>query len=170
MEKLSDRQDFAIALCVRYTINTFESFRPYLAELPLRDALASYLIGGVGWSQTQVGLIQFFLRAAYQGDPELAERVVQPIANTLRDMVQEMLAQVLQRQQCRPVGEFATTDQWQRPAAAVVQRDLIAETQILNQPLQGVQTYVMGTLSRHAFRSGQNGLQGAPVGGRHGIQ
>jgi AcrR family transcriptional regulator len=101
--------DFAIALCVRYTVDTFESFRPYLAELPLRDALASYLIGGVGWSQTQVGLIQFFLRAAYQGDPALAERVVRPIADTLRDMVQEILAQAVSRGEIRAGVDLQAT-------------------------------------------------------------
>jgi AcrR family transcriptional regulator len=101
--------DFAVELCVRYTTDTFESYRPYLAGLPLREALAAYLTGGVGWSQTQLGLIQFFLRAAYQGDPELAERVVQPIADTLRNMVQEMLAQAAARGEIRPGVDLQAT-------------------------------------------------------------
>jgi AcrR family transcriptional regulator len=101
--------DFAVALCVRYTIDSFESYQSYLAELPLREGLAAYLTGGLEWSQTQTGLIQFFLRAAYRGDPALAERVVKPIADTLRDMVQEMLAQAVIRGEIRPGVDLQAT-------------------------------------------------------------
>jgi AcrR family transcriptional regulator len=101
--------NFAVELCVRYTVDTFQSYQPYLAELPLREALAAYLSGGMEWSQTQVGLIQFFLRAAYQGDPELAGRVVRPIADTLRGMVQEMLALAVARGEIRAGVDLQAT-------------------------------------------------------------
>jgi AcrR family transcriptional regulator len=101
--------DFAIELCVRYTVDAFQSYRPYLAGLPLREALAAYLSGGMEWSQTQVGLIQFFLRAAYRGDPDLTERVVRPIADTLRDMVQEILAQAVARGEIRAGVDLQAT-------------------------------------------------------------
>ena len=62
--------DFAIELCVRYMTDAFNSYRPYLLALSLRQALAAYLTGGVEWSRTQTGLVQFFVRAAYHhGDP-----------------------------------------------------------------------------------------------------
>jgi TetR/AcrR family transcriptional regulator len=83
--------NFAIELCVRYVTDLFNSYRALLAAMPLREGLAAYLTGGIEWSQTQVGLLQFFARAAYGGDAGLAERVVKPIATTLREMVHDML-------------------------------------------------------------------------------
>jgi AcrR family transcriptional regulator len=92
---------FAVELCVRWMTDEFERYRPMLAAMPLHEALVAYLVGGVEWSQTQTGLIQFFGRAAYQGDPELAERMVSPIATTLRRMVGEMLTQAAARGEIR---------------------------------------------------------------------
>jgi AcrR family transcriptional regulator len=92
---------FATELCVRVMNDTFNSFKSLLAGLPLREALVAYLAGGVEWSRTQAGLLQLFARAAYQGDPELAERVVRPIATTLREMVSEILSQAAARGEIR---------------------------------------------------------------------
>jgi hypothetical protein len=39
--------DFAIELCGCFMTDSFDAFRPYLLDLPLRDALAAYLAGGV---------------------------------------------------------------------------------------------------------------------------
>jgi AcrR family transcriptional regulator len=93
--------NFATELCVRFMTDSFNSFRPYLAAMPLREALAAYLAGGIEWSQTQAGLVQFFARAAYHGDPDLAERVVRPIATTLREMVQDILTEAVKRGEIR---------------------------------------------------------------------
>ncbi len=93
--------NFAIELCVRYMTDMFEVFRPYLAAVPLRDGLRAYLTTGVEWSQTQVGVIQFFMRAAYQGDPALAERVVRPVAIAMRAIVRDMLARAIERGEVR---------------------------------------------------------------------
>ena len=82
---------FAVELCVHQLTDLFAMSRPYLLEMPLREALAAYLSYGIEWSQTQQGFIQFFGRAAYQGDPELAEKVVEPVATAMREMVAEML-------------------------------------------------------------------------------
>jgi hypothetical protein len=71
-------------------------------ELPLREALTAYLTYGIEWSQTQQGFIQFFGRAAYQGDPEMAEKVVRPVAGAMREVVQEILASAAQRGELRP--------------------------------------------------------------------
>ena len=84
---------FAVELCARFAVDALDSFRPYLLALPLREALAACLTGGVEWSRTQMGMIRFLARAAYEGDPELAEQVVRPISTALRGLVRDMLAQ-----------------------------------------------------------------------------
>jgi TetR/AcrR family transcriptional regulator len=93
--------DFTIELCVRYMSDMFNTSRPYLVEMPLRQALSEYLTVGIEWSRTQVGLIQFFLRAAYQGDSALADRVVRPIGMLLRDIMRDMLAAAVKRGEVR---------------------------------------------------------------------
>jgi AcrR family transcriptional regulator len=93
---------FAVELCVRYVTDAFEGFRPYLAAMPLRDALSAYLVGGIEWSKTQAGLLKLFARAAYQGDPELGESLVRPVANLLREMVHDILDAASERGELRP--------------------------------------------------------------------
>ena len=87
-----DLLSFTVELCVRFIIDELAKFRPMLVSMPLRDALKAYLTGGIEWSRSQLGLIQFFARAAYQGDPALAERVVRPIATILREIVHDILS------------------------------------------------------------------------------
>lgn len=79
----------------------FEMVKPMLLEMPLQEALTVYLNTGVEWSQTQVGMIQFVTRAAYHGDPELAERVVKPIGTVMRLIVRDLLAKGLERGEVR---------------------------------------------------------------------
>ncbi len=88
---------FAVELCVLMMTDLFAMSHPYLIEMPLREALTAYLTYGIEWSQTQQGFIQFFGRAAYQGDPRLAEKVVEPVATAMREMVEDMLKAALQR-------------------------------------------------------------------------
>jgi AcrR family transcriptional regulator len=92
---------FAVELCVRFVTDAFAEYRPYLAALPLRDALKWYLIGGIEWSRAYTGLLGLFARAAYHGDPELAESLVRPVATLLRDMVRDMLAGAVERGEIR---------------------------------------------------------------------
>ena len=94
--------DFAVELCVRFTTDSFDQYRPYIAALPLREALTVYLTGGIEWSRAQAGLIRLFARAAYQGDPELADSLVQPIATLLREMVADILVAARERGEIRP--------------------------------------------------------------------
>jgi AcrR family transcriptional regulator len=98
--------NFAVELCVRYITDLFNQFRPYLAAMPLREALAAYLAGGIEWSKAQAGLLQLFARAAYQGDPELADRLVKPIATLLREMVADMISQAAERGEIRPGADL----------------------------------------------------------------
>jgi len=67
----------------------------------LREALAAYLSGGVEWSQTQAGLMHFFVRAAYHGDPQMSERVVRPIADTMRETMHGILVRAVERGEIR---------------------------------------------------------------------
>ena len=92
---------FAVELCGRYLNDELSSFGPYLVNLPLRDGLNWYLKGGLEWGRTQEGLVQFFAKAAYQGDPELGEKVVRPIATNLRGIVHEMLVRAAERGEIR---------------------------------------------------------------------
>jgi TetR/AcrR family transcriptional regulator len=92
---------FAVELCVYQMTDLFALSRPYLMEMPLREALTAYLTYGIEWSQTQQGFIQFFGRAAYQGDPEMAEKVVRPVAQAMREVVQEILASAARRGELR---------------------------------------------------------------------
>jgi TetR/AcrR family transcriptional regulator len=92
---------FAVELCVRFVTDAFNEYRPLLSSLPLREALAGYLVGGIEWSRAYAGLVKLFARAAYHGDPELAEPLVRPIATLLREMVHDMLTQAAQRGEIR---------------------------------------------------------------------
>jgi AcrR family transcriptional regulator len=94
--------DFAVALCARYMTDMFDLSRPYLTAMPLGEALQAYLTVGIEWGKTETGLVRFFGRAAYQGDPELAERLVRPVAVIMRKLTFEMLEQALQRGEIRP--------------------------------------------------------------------
>jgi AcrR family transcriptional regulator len=92
---------FAVELCVRFVTDAFIEFRPLLLAMPLREALTAYLMGGVEWSQTYAGLLKLFVRAAYFGDPELAEPLVRPIAALLLETVRDMLTEAVARGEVR---------------------------------------------------------------------
>lgn len=100
---------FTVELCMRFVADSFNSFRPYLAALPLREALAAYVVGGVEWSKTQAGLVQFLARAAYQGDPVLADRVVRPVGTVMRETVHAILAQAAARGEIREDVDLEAT-------------------------------------------------------------
>jgi AcrR family transcriptional regulator len=93
---------FAVELSVRLITDSFNQYRPYFVTLPLREALKVYLVGGVEWSAAQAGFLRLFARATYQGDAGLAETLVTPIANTLREIVREILQQAMLRGEIRP--------------------------------------------------------------------
>ena len=93
--------EFAVQLCIRYLVDEFKSFQPYLLKMTIRDGLAAYLTGGLEWSRMQVGLKQFFLKAAYQGDPNMAEKLVRPLGTVMLDTVRQMLLAAQQRGEVR---------------------------------------------------------------------
>jgi len=98
--------DFAIELGKRSSIGIFQEYRSALAAMPLKDALSAYLMGGLEWGQTATGLVRFFERAAYQGDPDLARRLVEPIAAAMRETMQEILTQASARGEIRPDADL----------------------------------------------------------------
>lgn len=93
--------NFAVELCVSYMTDIFETYGPMLVEMPLEEGLVAYLSTGVEWSQTQTGMIQFITRAAYHGDPELADRVVKPIGTAMRTIIHAMLVKAMERGEVR---------------------------------------------------------------------
>jgi AcrR family transcriptional regulator len=100
---------FAAEVCVRFVTEQFDEFRPYLVALPLQDALEAYLVGGVEWSRMYAGFLRLFARAAYHGDPELAELLVRPIATVLREMVTEMVVAAAERGELREDVDLEAT-------------------------------------------------------------
>jgi AcrR family transcriptional regulator len=94
--------DFTVELCTRYMTDMFEMSRPYLAAMPIREALSAYLSVGLDWGRTETGLVRFFGRAAYQGDPDLAERLVRPVAEAMRRLTCAMLSSGIQNGEIRP--------------------------------------------------------------------
>ena len=100
---------FTVEICTRYVLDMFATFQPYLVAIPLREALAGYLQGGLEWSETQAGLVQFFVRAAYQGDEALYPRFVEPIAESMLAIVKEMLVQAVARGEVRPDVDLEAT-------------------------------------------------------------
>jgi AcrR family transcriptional regulator len=93
--------NFTVELCARYLVDEFNRYRPLLASMPLREGLAAYLSGGIEWSQMQAGLMQFFVRGAYLGDPDIGERLVRPTGAVLRETVHDMLVAAQQRGEVR---------------------------------------------------------------------
>jgi TetR/AcrR family transcriptional regulator len=93
--------DFAIELCTRSTVAMFQEYKPLMAAMPFKEAISAYLMGGLEWGKTATGLVRFFGRAAYQGHPDLAERVVRPIAKIMRETMEEILKQAQARGEIR---------------------------------------------------------------------
>ena len=93
---------FAVELGVRMMTDLFAMSRPYLLEMPLREALTAYLTYGMEWSRTQQGFVQFFGRAAYRGDLSLVEKVVRPVSIAMRDVMYDLLSAAHKRGELRP--------------------------------------------------------------------
>jgi AcrR family transcriptional regulator len=110
---------FATGLVTRLTVEAFNSYRPLLAALPLKEGLQTYIAGGEEWMQAQAGFARFFALAAYHGDPHMGEAVVRPIAVALREMMQDLLIAAAQRGELRADLDVAA-------AARVVNTVLIA--------------------------------------------
>ena len=98
--------DFAIEIITKQTVVSLTYFKTYLAEMPLRRALRAYMQGGFEMAKDYHGYFHYFARTAYQGDPLLVERVVQPIAVVMLDMTREILAAAQLRGEIRHDIDF----------------------------------------------------------------
>ncbi|MGD8456660.1 MAG: TetR/AcrR family transcriptional regulator [Anaerolineales bacterium] len=110
---------FAVALCARYMVDLFEMYGHMILDQPLRTALHDYLVGGIDWGKTEAGIVRFFGRAAYQGDPALTDSVVKPVAKVMQDFTVQILTHAAQRGEVRPDADLEA-------AARVVNAILIA--------------------------------------------
>jgi AcrR family transcriptional regulator len=88
--------DFAVRLVTTSTIDLFNLTGPYLLSVPLEEALKMWVQGGLEWAQAQSGMLQFFGRAAYQGDPALQASVVEPIATSMREVLAERFRKAME--------------------------------------------------------------------------
>jgi AcrR family transcriptional regulator len=93
--------DFVIELVSRFMLDEMASYRLILTALPIREGLQAYISGGIEWSQLFAGVVQLYARAAYQGDPDLQERLVRPVAQLLLEIVRDMLVQAMARGEVR---------------------------------------------------------------------
>jgi hypothetical protein len=57
----------------------------------------------------QAGLVQFFARAAYQGEETLYAQFVEPVAQMMLSIVEEMLTQAAARGEVRPDVDIEAT-------------------------------------------------------------
>jgi len=74
----------------------------YYKGMPVRQALRSYLIDGIRISRSQKSITKFLTVSAYQGDEQIGESVVKPIAVVMREVVREMLKDGIIRGEIRP--------------------------------------------------------------------
>lgn len=100
---------FVTELVTRLAVDFFNAVIPYLESLPLREALMAYFQGNLEWSQSQPAFVQFYTRAAYQGDPQLSDNVVRPVATVLRQSVYAVLARAEQHGELRPGLDLEAT-------------------------------------------------------------
>jgi TetR/AcrR family transcriptional regulator len=94
--------DFAIITITHQMISFFNTARPFLKEMPFREAIKSYFQGGNEMAGEYQGYIGFFTRAAYQNDPEFTERVVRPVAQIMLEMTRDILEAARLRGEIRP--------------------------------------------------------------------
>lgn len=93
--------DFAILLCSRTWLDTFAIYLTMLAEMPLREGLKAYVLGGMEMSEMDKGVVRFFGRAAYQGLTGKPGEAVGPIAVVMLDCVRSMLRHAQERGEIR---------------------------------------------------------------------
>ncbi|MPM12443.1 hypothetical protein SDC9_58796 [bioreactor metagenome] len=101
--------DFAIDLSVHYLIDAVELYRQYLDTISLYDGLLAFVNAGVEMSRTQQGMLRFYGRAAYQGDPELSERVIKPVADCFYSLVRELIEKARARGEIRADVDMEAT-------------------------------------------------------------
>jgi AcrR family transcriptional regulator len=101
--------NFAIELCSRYLVGMLDGYRPYMAEMPLREGLRAYVSDSIAWNQTYASMMQFFAQGAYHGDPQMTACLVQPVAAVIRRTIEDMLTAAAARGEIRADLDIAST-------------------------------------------------------------
>ena len=83
--------DFAVDVTTGVLTSSFDACAPAMADLPLREGLAAYLDAGLEWSTANAGLLTFFARVAYSGEPGYLDRLVTPVATSMRGLLHNLL-------------------------------------------------------------------------------
>ena len=82
--------DATLALTEHYMAQLFASSRAHLLDLSLAEALYAYVYYGCDWMNQERALLRLFARAAYQGDPDLQERLVRPTADAMLALMRDL--------------------------------------------------------------------------------
>jgi TetR/AcrR family transcriptional regulator len=93
---------FFIRIAVDSMVSMLRMGSAYYKGMPVRQALRSYLIDGIRISRSQKSITKFLTVSAYQGDEQIGESVVKPIAVVMREVVREMLKDGIIRGEIRP--------------------------------------------------------------------
>jgi AcrR family transcriptional regulator len=101
-EKRESLLGFAINLFSVYITRIFEAALPYWETMDTRTALKTYVLSGIEWTESQPGFASFFARLAYQGDLKLSDEVVKPIATAMRQNIEQILVNGVQKGEISP--------------------------------------------------------------------
>jgi TetR/AcrR family transcriptional regulator len=82
---------FAARLSAAVLQALFRVSRTMLLQLPASDALQSYLTEGINYFQGKDAYLRYFAKAAYSGDPNLAESVVGPLGDEMVSTVRAII-------------------------------------------------------------------------------
>jgi TetR/AcrR family transcriptional regulator len=93
---------FFVRIAVDSMVSMLRLGAAYYKGMPVRQALRSYLIDGIRISRSQKSITKFLTVSAYQGDEQIGESVVKPIAVVMREVVREMLSDGINRGEIRP--------------------------------------------------------------------
>lgn len=100
---------FAVTLSARAISSVIAQSAPYLVDLPLREGLYHYIAGGVEWSRTEISMLRFFARAAYQAEPDLLALLVTPVAESMLALIRALLEAAIARGEVRPEIDLDAT-------------------------------------------------------------
>lgn len=93
--------DFAARMAASLLTESLAGYAEPLSRLPLPEALAAYLAGGVPWSEQHAALLRFFGRAAYAGGQGFGEVLVRPVAQAMQGLVRAILTAARERGELR---------------------------------------------------------------------
>lgn len=91
----------AVKIVILSMTESFKLWRPSLRKIKLRDALRTYLVEGMRYCQSSQSITKFLALAAYQGDEDLGNRIVRPMAEAICETVREILLSAQERGEIR---------------------------------------------------------------------